>query len=349
MREPVRRPRGRATLRDVAALAEVSIKTASRVINREPGVRPDKVDAVEQALRMLDYRPDLAASSLRRADRRTATIAALLEDIADPFAAGIHRALEDVARQHGVLIFAGSVEENAETERALVRAFTARRVDALVIASVTDNHSYLEREVSVGTPVVFVHRAPVGFVADAVVTDNAARAGLAVTHLALHGHRRIAFLGGLKSDPAERERHTGFMDEMAQRGRPVRSDHLAHDLHSELDAATAVDRMLTSDDPPTALVAAQNNITVAAVRCLQRLGLEQQVALVALVGFDDFPLADLVRPGVTVVAQDPTDLGRLAGEIVFARLDGDDSPTECHVVPSRLVVRGSGEIPPRAR
>jgi LacI family transcriptional regulator len=347
MREAVRRPGGRATLRDVAALAEVSIKTASRVINREPGVRPDKVDAVEQALRMLDYRPDLAASSLRRADRRTATIAALLEDVADPFAAGIHRALEDVARQHGVLIFAGSVEENPETERALVRAFTARRVDALVIASATDEQSYLEREVSDGTPVVFVYRAPVGFVADAVVSDNAAGAGLAVTHLALHGHRRIAFLGGLRSDQEERERHIGFMEGMAQCGLPVRSDYLAHDLHSELDAQIAIDRMLASeDDPPTALFAARNNITVAAVRCLQRMGLEQQVALV---GFDDFPLADLVRPHVTVVAQDPTDIGRLAGEIVFARLDGDDSPAESHVVPTRLVVRGSGEIPPRAR
>jgi LacI family transcriptional regulator len=333
-------------LRDVAALAEVSIKTASRVINRESGVRPDKVDAVERALRMLDYRPDVAASSLRRADRRTATIAELLEDIADPFAAGIHRALEDVARQHGVLIFAGSVEANPKTERALVRAFTARRVDALVIASATSDQSYLEREVSDRTPVVFVHRAPVGFVADAVVTDNAAGAGLAVTHLAMHGHRRIAFLGNLRSDATERERYTGFIEAMAKRGLPVRIDDVARDLHTDLDAETAIDRMLASDDPPTALFAARNSITVAAVRCLQRLGLEQQLALV---GFDDFPLADLVRPGVTVMAQDPTDIGRLAGEIVFARLDGDDSPAECHVVPTKLVARGSGEIPPRAR
>lgn len=346
MREATPRAGGRATLRDVAALAEVSIKTASRVLNREPGVRPGKVEAVERALRMLDYRPNPAASSLRRADGRTAAIAALLEDIANPFFAGIHRALEDVAREHGVLLFAGSVEENPETERALVRAFTARRADALVIASSADNQSYLEREVGDGTPVVFVDRAPVGYVADAVVTDNAAGAGRAVAHLAAHGHRRIGFLGELRSVATKRERHTGFMEGMARHGLPVRSDHIAHDLHTELDAETAVDRMLASGDPPTALFAAQNNLTVAAVRCLQRLGLEEEVALV---GFDDFPLADLVRPGVTVLAQDPTAIGRLAGEIVFARLAGDDSPAECHVVPTQFVVRGSGEIPPPAR
>lgn len=345
MNEATRRPGGRATLRDVAGLAGVSIKTVSRVVNREPGVMPDKVVAVERAMRMLDYRPNLAASSLRRADGRTATIAALLEDIANPFSAEIHRALEDVARQRGVLILAGSVEENSETERALVRAFTARRADALVIASATENQSYLEREVSEGTPVVFVDRAPVGFAADSVVTDNAAGAGRAVAHLANHGHQRIAFLGDLRTITTERERHAGFLEAMAERGLPVRSDHVAHDLHTELDVENAVQRMLTAGDPPTALFAAQNNITVATVRCLQRLGLENEVALV---GFDDFPLADLVRPGVTVMAQDPTAIGRLAGEIVFARLAGDDSPAECHVVPTQLVVRGSGEIPPRA-
>lgn len=345
MSEATRRPGRRPTLRDVAALAEVSIKTASRVLNHEPGVRPDKVVAVERALRMLDYRPNLTASSLRRADGRTAAIAVLLEDIANPFSAEIHRALEDVARQHGVLIFAGSVEENPETERALVRAFTSRRADALVIASATENQSYLEREVADGTPVVFVDRTPVGFAADSVITDNAAGAGRAVAHLAAHGHRRIAFLGDLSTIATERDRYAGYVEAMTERGLPVRNDHVAHDLHTERHAESAVHRMLTGDDPPTALFAAQNNIAIAAVRCLQRLGLEQEVALV---GFDDFPLADLVRPGVTVMAQDPTAIGHLAGEIVFARLAGDDSPASYHVVPTRLVVRGSGEIAPPA-
>lgn len=346
MRQAIRGPRRRATLRDVAALAEVSIKTASRVLNREPGVMPAKVDAVERAVSMLDYRPNLAASSLRRADGRTGTIAVLLEDVADPFSAAVHRALENVARKHGVLIFAGSVEGNPQTERALVRAFMERRADALVIASSMDNQNCLERDVGDGTPVVFVDRAPVGLAADSVVTDNAADARRAIAHLAEHGHRRIAYLGDLRSIAGERERHTGFSEAMSHLGLQVRSEHVAQNLHTELAAETALDRMLTSGDPPTALFATRDDITIAAVRCVRRLGLEHQVALV---GFGDFPLADLLRPGVTVMAPDPSAIGRLAGEIVFTRLAGDDSVHECHVVPSRLLVRGSGEICPRVR
>lgn len=346
MRDPIRGPSGRATLRDVATLAEVSIKTASRVLNREPGVVPAKVDAVERAVRMLDYRPNLAASSLRRADGLTGAIAALLEDIADPFSAAIHRALENVARKRGVLIFAGSVEGNPQIERALVRAFMERRADALVIASSTNDQSYLGREVPDGTPIVLVGQTPTGIAADSVVNDNVADARRAIGHLADHGHRRIGFLGDGRSITTERERHAGFLEAMARRGFGVPVGHVAQGLYTELDAETAVDRMLTSGDPPTALFATRNDITIAAVRCLQRLGLENEVALV---GFDDLPLADLVRPGVTVMAPDPNAIGRAAGEIIFARLVGDDSAHERHVLPSRLLVRGSGEIPPLVR
>ena len=84
-------------------------------------------------------------------------------------------------------------------------------------------------------------------------------------------------------------------------------------------------------------------MTIGALRALRRLGAERSVALV---GFDDFPLADLVTPGVTVVAQDPTAIGKLAASVLFSRLAGDTSPTRLHVVPTTLVRRGSGEIPP---
>ena len=131
---------------------------------------------------------------------------------------------------------------------------------------------------------------------------------------------------------------------MSSHGLPTPPHLSAHDLDSQEVAEAAVDAMLDGPNPPTALFGAQNNITVAAIRCLQRRGLEHQVALV---GFDDFPLADLVRPGVTVIAQDPTAIGRRAAEIVFARLAGDESPPQTVVLPPRLVTRGSGEIRPR--
>jgi len=338
-----RGPRSRPTLRDVAALAGVSTKTASRVVNEEKGVVAEKVEAVQRAVQQLDYRRDVTASMLRRADGKTAAVAALLEDLANPFSAEVHRALEDAARAQGVLIFAGSVDEDPEREHQLVRAFTARRADALVIAPASDHQGYLEREVEAGTPVVFVDRRPRGFDTDAVVTDNTGGSAVAVSHLADHGHRRIAYLGDLARISTARERFEGFTRAMSSRGYPTPPELTAHDLDSQERAESAVDRMLDGPNPPTALFAARNDITVAAIRCLQRRGLEHQIAVV---GFDDFPLADLVRPGVTVMAQDPTAIGRRAAEIVFARLAGDDSPPQTVVLPPRLVARGSGEIRP---
>lgn len=331
----------RATLRDVAALAGVSIKTASRVVNAEQGVVAAKVEAVTRAVEQLDYRPNHSASSLRRADRRTATVGAVLEDIANPFSAEVLRALEDYAREQGVLVFAGSVDGDAQRELELVGAFT-RRADALVLLPVSQDQGYLDRTLDPGTPVVFVDRPPRGYAADAVVTDNVEGAVRAVLHLAAGRHRRIGFLGDARTLITAEQRYAGYRLAMAQLQLPVEDQLVARDLRNPELIGAAVERMLGLDDPPTALFTAQNAITSTTVGCLQRLGLEHRTALV---GFDDFPLADLVRPGLTVLAQDPTAMGRTAAELLFARLAGDTSPARTTVVPTRLLQRGSGELP----
>ena len=105
----------------------------------------------------------------------------------------------------------------------------------------------------------------------------------------------------------------------------------------------AVTALLQQEDPPTALFSAQNLVTIGAVRALRRMGAQRTVALV---GFDDFPLADLLDPGVTVIAQDPIAIGRTAASILFDRLGGDTSPPATHIVPTTLIRRGSGEIRP---
>jgi len=337
-----RRAARRPTLKDVAALAGVSMKTVSRVVNGEAGVTPSKVASVEEAVRQLDYRPNVTASSLRRLDGRTAAVAALLEDLANPFSAELHRALEDVAHEHGVLLFAGSVDESPEREKRLIRAFTSRRADALILAPASSDQTYLTYEVPEGTPVVFVDRAPVGFEADAVLADNLEGARRAVAHLIDHGHRRIAFLGDLAAIPTARDRFEGYQQALRSHGVPYDPDLVVHGLDDAERAAGALPALMKLPAPPTALFTAQNDITVGALRYLQAAGLQRTMAII---GFDDFPLADLLRPGVTVIAQDPTAMGRAAAELLFARLAGDVGPSRTVVIPTRLIVRGSGELP----
>ena len=338
---PVDRPR--PTMRDVAALAGVSLKTVSRVINAEPAVSVDLLARVERAIEQLDYRPNLTASSLRRSDGKTATVGLVLEDLANPYSAAVTRAVEDAARPRRVTVVAGSVDEDPERERALVHEFVARRVDGLIVAPTAADQSYLMADRRAGTAFVFVDRPPNHLDADAVVAANRSGAVDGVRHLIAGGHRRIGFLGDLATISTAADRFAGYVDAIERAGMAVAASIVRRDLRGGDAARAAVDELLRLADPPTAIFAAQNILGIGAFAALR--GLRRQFD-VALVGFDDFPLADLLDPGVTVVAQDPGAIGRLAAEILFSRLDGDRSPSTTQVVPTHLIVRGSGEIAP---
>lgn len=335
--------RPRATMRDVAALAGVSLKTVSRVVNAEPGVSPTMTGKVRRAAEQLDFQANLGARSLRRADGRTASIGLILENVANPFSSALHRAVENVARAHGVAVLAGSLDEDPRRERELVAAFTSRRVDGLIMMPTGLDHGYLLPERRAGTALVFVDRAPGLPDADVVLADNRAGSEAGVRHLISHGHRRIGFLGDLASIITAQQRQAGYVDAVRAAGLPFTAQHAVRNTTTVDEAVAATTAMLEGADPPTALFTAQNLVTIGAVKALRRLGRQNDVALV---GFDDFLLADMLEPGITVVAQDPQTIGRLAAELLFRRTDGDESPFRTEVVPTHLVVRGSGEIPP---
>ena len=119
----------------------MSLKTVSRVINGETTVAPELAARVQRAATALDYRPNLTARNLRSSDGRTRTIGVVLENVANPFSSALHRAVEDVARARGVAVFAGSVDEDPERERALALALVARRVDGLIIVPTGDDQT----------------------------------------------------------------------------------------------------------------------------------------------------------------------------------------------------------------
>ncbi|TME10242.1 MAG: LacI family transcriptional regulator [Chloroflexi bacterium] len=330
-------------MRDVAALAKVSIKTVSRVVNAEAGVSPSLVRRVMAAAERLDYRHNMTASSLRRSNGRSATIGVVLEDVANPFSSALHRSIEDVAVLRGVLVLAGSSDEDEEREQQLVSAFASRRVDGLIIQPSSHDHSYLQAERKAGTAVVFVDRPPSFLDADTVLTDNAAGVRRGVRHLVEHGHRRIGYLGDLHTIMTASERHRGYVEELAASRIELDESLVRLDLRGIEKAEQATLEMLGGPRPPTALFAGQNLVTIGAFRALRKLKLHQRIALI---GFDDILLADLLEPGITVIAQDPTAIGRTAAEVLFRRLDGPPSPTEHHVVRTTMIKRGPGEIPP---
>ncbi|RJO73787.1 LacI family transcriptional regulator [Nocardia panacis] len=329
-------------MREVAARAGVSIKTVSRVVRGETGVSPELACRVTEAVTALDYRHNLAASTLREQGHKTAAIGLVLMDVANPYAAALHRAVEDTAHARGTLVFAVSGDEDPARQRQVLDALLARRVDGLIVVPVGDEYALLRREHRRGTPVVLVDRAGGGDL-DSVTVDNRAGARTATAHLAGFGHRRIAFLGDLRGIRTAAERHLGYLD-----GLPAAPDPtlIRHDLRTVAAAEHAAGQLLDAPAPPTAVFSGQNLITIGALRAIQRRGLENRVAIV---GFDDLPLGELLRPGLTAVAQDPAAIGRAAARLLFARLSGEDTDARHLVVPTRLLVRGSGELPPPSR
>jgi LacI family transcriptional regulator len=333
----------RPTMRDVAAIAGVSLKTVSRVVNGEPGVSSTLGQRVREAIDQLDFRPNIGASSLRRTGGRTATVGLLLEDVSNPYSSMLQRAVEDVAIPRGVMVFSASLDEDPRRERELARAFSTRRADGLIIAPASTDQSYLASEARAGTVIVCIDREATGLAVDSVLTTNSGGSMAGVLHLIEAGHRRIAFLGDRHGIVTARQRFEGYRDALNSAGIALDPAIVLHDLYDGAIANAAATRLLSRPDPPTALFTAQNLVTIGVARALRRLGREHDVALV---GFDDFPLADLLTPGITVVAQDPTAIGRLAAAILFDRIAGDISPPATHIVPTQLIPRGSGEIPP---
>ncbi len=329
----------RPTMKDVAARAGVGLKTVSRVVNEEPGVTEDTISRVQAAIDALGFRRNDSARLLRKG--RTASIGLVLEDLADPFYSPLSRAVEDVARAHSTLLFTGSSAEDADREQELVLAFCARRVDGLVIVPASDDHCYLEPEIAAGVATVFVDRPAGGIDADVVLSDNAGGTREGTAHLIAHGHRRIGFIGDLPRIHTAAERLRGYREAMEAAGLPVHENWVSCGPTAPGRVRAAVESMLSGPEPVTALFAGNNRITVTAVRVLA-----DRPDVVALVGFDDFELADLLRPAVTVVAQDPGQLGRTAAGLLFQRLGGSAGAPKRVELDCRLIPRGSGEIPP---
>ena len=334
-------PRTRPTLLQVAKLAGVSLKTASRVLNGEPYVAAATAARVQEAADQLGFRLNVIARELR-AGARSSSVGLIISDVANPFYARIARGAERRLRAEGLQLITASSDEDPDTERQLTTEMLERRVSALLITTCVDDHTYLEGERRHGVPVAFLDRPAVGIVADTIALDNAGGARLATEHLLAHGHRRIGLIGDLSRLSTHRERIAGFEAAMTAAGITHWQRFVRDNSHDSETAEQAARELLALKTPPTALFTTNNRITVGALRAMRAVATPP-----ALIGFDDFDLADLL--GVSVIAHSPEQMGELAADLVLARLAGTDSPAQQRRLPVELVERGSGEQRPPGR
>lgn len=326
----------RPTLRQVAARSGVSLKTASRALNGHPHVTPETLNKVRTAADELGFRLNGIARELRSG---TASVGLVIGDVANPFYARIARGAERVLRARGLQLVTTSTDESPEVERAVAGELVERRVRALLVVPSSPDQAYLEAERRHGLPVVMLDRPPVGLDTDTIVLDDRNGARAAAEHLLAGGHRRVGLIGDFSRLSTHRERIAGFSDAMRAADVPDWERYVRSGSHDVESAEALTRELLALPEPPTALFATNNRNTTGVLHALRDSGRR-----LALVGFDDFDLADLL--GITVVAHDPVEMGRMAAEIALARLDGDDGPPRTVVLPTWLVTRGSGEHPP---
>jgi LacI family transcriptional regulator len=325
----------RPTLTQVAALAGVSLKTASRALNREPNVAEATGQRVRDAADHLGYRLNGIARELRRG-ATSALVGLISGDLTNPFYSAVASGIERELRQHDLQLVTANNDEDAEREHALIDAFLERRVRALLVVPTAERHTYLAIEGSRGVPFVFLDRPPDGVDADVVVIDNAGGARAAAEHLLAAGHRRIALVADLARTVPQRGRIEGFQRAMRRAGNPEWEPYLRTDVHDVRRAEETVRELLRLTPAPTALFTTNNRLTTGALRALK--GHRQPPALI---GFDDFDLADVL--GTTVVAHDAVAMGREAARLAFERISGHDGPARAIVIPTSIIARGSGE------
>src|SRR5215469_1850297 len=327
------------TMRDVARLAGVSPMTVSRVVNGGRWVQPETAAKVERAIRQLGYQRNDAARNLRRRGQPTLTLGLLVDDIANPFFSAMARAVEDAARLRHYVVLIGSSHDSLQREREVVAAFCSRQVDGLLIVPVAGNHRFLADQIARGTKVVCADRPADKLTVDSVLVDNQPATHKAVRHLLDQGHRRIAYLGDRMNIWPIRERCAGFRAAFAELGLEPDQDLIRHGLRGRPAAARAASELASLPDPPTALFTSNDLTTMGAIDS----GLH---ARLALVGFDEFALADKLSPPISVVAQDPAVMGATAAQLLFERISGDASPPREVILSTRFITRGSGEVPP---
>ncbi len=325
------------TMRDVARLAGVSTMTVSRVVNGGQWVQPETAARVERAIRQLGYQRNDAARNLRRHGQPTLTLGLLVDDIANPFFSAMARAVEDAARLRHYVVLIGSSHDSLQREREVVAAFCSRQVDGLIIVPVAGNHRFLANQITRGIKVVCADRPADKLTVDSVLVDNRPAAYQATRHLLDQGHRRIGYLGDRTNIWTVRERYAGFRAAFADLGLEPDEALVRHGLRSRVAASRAAAELAALPESPTALFTSNDLTTMGAIDS----GLH---AKLALVGFDEFAMADKLSPPISVVAQDPALMGSAAAQLLFERIGGDASPPREVILSTRFITRGSGEV-----
>lgn len=333
---PANQPARSVRMRDVAERAGVGVMTVSRVLNGTAHVREETRDRVYRALEELQYRPNMMARALR--GFRTHSIGVIVPYLYDPFFASCAQAVSEVAREHSYSVLLATSDESADTETEELRELHRRQVEGIVVIPACNGRSRLSAAEFSGIPMVALDRPIPRSHFDRVLVENENGAELATKHLIEHGHNRICFVGLSAKIYTMQARLTGYQKAMQAAGL---EPECFFDGGDQAATREFVRNVKSRPNAPTAIFASNGFSSRHALHAIATLGIQIPDEM-AFIGMDDFELADILRPALTVVRQPTEQLGHEAASLLFARLDGGaDAPARKRLLPVELVIRRS--------
>jgi LacI family transcriptional regulator len=340
------------TIEHIASLAAVSRSTVSRVLNNHPSVRPTVRERVLQVIREQNYAPQAAARSL--ASARTDTIGVLIPrsapfSLADPFIASMIQALFEASAQQEY--FAVLAMLTADMEPGFYdRILRGRHFDGVIMFSSDIDDPILPLLIKDGGPLVLIGRHPYFVNVTSVDVENREGARDAVTHLIGLGHRRIALINGQLQMEAAQARRDGYKQALLEAGIAIDAELMVEGFYSDAVAYQATLQLLDLLQPPTAIFASSDTMAIGALRAIRHRGLRVPNDI-ALIGYDDLPLATYATPPLTSVRQPISEMAAHAVRVLIEQIRGQGPVTSVRL-PARLVVRescGGGAAQPSAK
>lgn len=312
-------------MQDIADATGFTVKTVSRALSGEPNVKQSTRELVLAEAKRIGFQRNDIAAGLRRTGQRMSTIGVILSDLSNPFFPPLLRGIHSVAVEHGFALIVAEAAGDADQERAAIEGLLAQRVSGLIVAPTSSDYGYLENELHYGSALVFVDSSPLGSLADTVTTANESSTREVVGRLIADGHRRIAFLGHPDAGYGAPLRWRGYVRALQEGGIEVDTSIVRRGLTSDADATAAIDEIGLIDDPPTAVFADNNRLTVGVLQSDAHLRHSFTVA-----GFDAVDFA--VQFGVTTIDSRPMEVGRAGARLFFERLaDRSLPPLHAHV------------------
>lgn len=336
----------KATIKDIAHKADVSVATVSRVFNKSQQVKEKTTQQVLEAAKELNYHPNKVARRMRVKRQDSLIIGLILTDIGNPFFSELARGVEDIAYKNKHTTLICNTDENANKEKFYIDSMLSEKVSGIIIAPTSGNRAYLKRLKTQDYPLVSVDRQPEDLNVDSVTTDNEFGTYLAIKRLFKLGHRRIGLVSGIKGLSTTEGRLRGYKKGLKEYGLPFDEKLVVNGHYKEAGGRKAMQKLLALDQPPTAVFSTNNLMTLG---CFEEIN-KQNICIpndIAIIGFDDMSWSLALNPPLTAIKQPSYEMGTKAADLLINRLENNEDHTVNIKLNPELVIRKSCGVEPK--